>query len=301
MIKMIFSRTIFFLLFFLASTGAIAQEAATIKSSVDKNRILLGEPFQLTIEVSYPVGTANLFTGIDSIPHFESLDTPVVDSGSSGSTTTIKSIYTITSFDSGHWVIPAFIFSKTVKTDTIPIDVVFSEFDPKQPYHDIKDILEVEPAKKKQWWWYAAGGLLLLALLLIWLLRKKKKPVVPKLSVVIDPFEDALQQLVQLEKEKPAAKIYHTRLGEIFRLYVYRKKGILSLQKTTDDLILQIQNLGLNKEEYQRISQALRLGDFVKFAKYIPSQEDDKAALETVRRSIEEIQRISKEEIQRTS
>jgi hypothetical protein len=57
-------------------------------------------------------------------------------------------------------VIPSFVFAEGIVTDSIPVDVVFSEFNPEQDYHDIKDIIEVTPQKKKdkQWWWYLIGG-----------------------------------------------------------------------------------------------------------------------------------------------
>ncbi|MEO6610967.1 MAG: hypothetical protein ABIT05_09400 [Chitinophagaceae bacterium] len=288
--KMIFSRIIFCLLFSLSAFLGKAQFVATIKASVDKNRILIGEPFVLTVEAGLSADLAIKFISVDSIPHFELLETLAIDTTIKEGILYIRGLYRITSFDSGHWVIPSFSLSKTVKTDTIPIDIVFSEFDPNQPYHDIKDILEVEPAKKKQWWWYIGGGILLLVLLLTWLLRKKKPVMVVKPAVVIDPFEEAMRQLAQLKKEKPDTKNYYSTLTDIFRLYVFRKKGILSLQKTTGDLVIRLRDLDLDKDQFNKLSQSLQLSDFVKFAKYIPSPEDDIQAFSTIGRSIEAIE-----------
>ncbi len=288
--KMIFSRIIFLSLCFLTFQTGLAQGGPAIKASVDKNRILIGEPLQLTIEANLSRGVAISFVQVDSISHFELLDKPRVDTIQSGDGITIKAIYRITSFDSGHWVIPSFSLSKTVRTDTIPVDIVFSDFDPNQPYHDIKDILEVTPAKKKQWWWYVAGGALLLVLILGWLLRKKKTTLAVKPIAAIDPFEEAMKQLAQLQKEKPDPKSYYSKLTDIFRVYVSRKKGILSLQKTTGDLVIRLRDIGLDKEQFNKLSQSLQLSDFVKFAKYIPSPEDDKQAFEIIGRSIEAIE-----------
>jgi len=287
---MTFSRFIFFPFCIFAFHTGIAQAGSTVKASIDKNRILIGEPLQLTIIANLSPGTAISFVQVDSIKHFELLDKPSVDTINADGSITIKGIYRITSFDSGHWVIPSFILSPKLKTDTLPVDVVFSEFDPQQPYHDIKDILEVEPAKKKQWWWYIAGGVLLLGVLLVILLRKKKPVAVVKPVTAIDPFEEAMKQLSQLQKEKTDPKNYYSKLTDIFRLYVFRKKGILSLQKTTGDLVIRLRDLGLDKEQFNKLSQSLQLSDFVKFAKYIPSPEDDKQAFENIGRSIEAIE-----------
>ncbi len=172
---MIFKKQILFLFSLFVVQLVIAQGGSTIKASVDKNKILIGEPIQLTVEVYLSPESVKKFISIDSIEHFELLEKPIIDTTDKEGGLNIKGVYKITSFDSGHWVIPSFVLSKDVKTDTIPVDVVFSDFDPAQDYHDIKDILEANPAEKKaEWWWYAAGGALLLALLLFYLLKKKK-------------------------------------------------------------------------------------------------------------------------------
>ena len=282
-----FKKQIFFLVSLFFVQFVIAQGGATIKAFVDKNKILIGEPLQLTVEANFCPECVISFVSIDSISHFEFTDKPVVDTVNSKGVITIRGVYKITSFDSGHWVIPSFVLSPAVKTDTIPIDVVFSDFDANQDYHDIKDILEVEPSKRKTaWWWYVAAGALLLGLLMMYLLRKKKpvQKAIPK--AVINPFEEAMKQLEQLERDKPEPRQYHSKLTDIFRLYIFRKKGILSLQKTTTDLVLQLRNLDLQKEQFDKLSQSLRLSDFVKFAKYIPSTQDDKNCFEEIKNSI---------------
>jgi LPXTG-motif cell wall-anchored protein len=289
---MIFRNTLFIFLWITTGLNALGQSAATIKATVDKNRILIGEQALLTIEVQIPEKEPIRFVSIDSIEHFERLGKPEIDTLSNSSGTLLRGIYTITSFDSGHWVIPAFELSGGLKTDSLPMDVVFSEFDPKADYHDIKDILEANPEKKEdEWWWYAAGGGLLLLLLLIYFLRKRKPVAVAAIPVeTISPWEEAFRELNKLQADNPEARIYHTRLADIFRMYVYRKKGILSLQKTTDDLVLQISQLGIGESHFDELSKALRLGDLVKFAKNIPGAEDNKKAFEAIKKSIEAIE-----------
>jgi LPXTG-motif cell wall-anchored protein len=295
MIKMSFKHLIF-PFFFLFSIQVInAQDKATIQATVDKNKILIGEPLQLTIEAHLPPGSATSFVKIDTIDHFEFLDKRM-DTVNEGSGIFIKGIYSITSFDSGHWVIPSFILSRNthsvLKTDTIPIDVIFSDFDPNQDYHDIKDIIEVAPAKKKQQWWFIAAGAVLLVAIVIYLLRKKKPVLAAAPEIVIDPYEEAMKQLELLQRDKPGAKQYHSKLTDIFRLYIFRKKGILSLQKTTADLVLQLRDLHFSKEQFDKLSQALRLIDFVKFAKYIPTSDDDKQCFEEIKKSITTLEQL---------
>jgi hypothetical protein len=67
---------------------------------------------------------------------------------------------------------------------------------------------------------------------------------------------------------------------------VFRKKGIQSLQKTTDDLVSQLKTLSMPKEQFEELTQALRLTDFVKFAKYIPVAEDDRSTYDIIKKTI---------------
>ncbi|MBK9570670.1 MAG: hypothetical protein IPO53_12695 [Chitinophagaceae bacterium] len=288
---MIFFRSIFLSLCLLVVHVSMAQGKLSIKASVDKNRILIGEPIQLFIETGIPTGSGISFNPIDTINHFEFLGERVTDSIKKDGIISIRNIYTITSFDSGRWVIPSFTLSTGVRTDTIPVTVVFSDFNPNQDYHDIKDIIEISPAKKKPWWPYAAGGVLLLVLLLLFLMRKKNPGNRSTPEMVIDPYEEAMKELALLKKEKPGAKIFYSKLSDIFRLYIFRKKGILSLQKTTGDLILRLQDLNLDKEKFSKLAQSLQLSDFVKFARFVPPADDDRNSLETIQQTIEEIER----------
>jgi hypothetical protein len=286
-----FYRLIFYFFFLLTVRVTNAQVRATIKATVDKKSILIGEPLQLTIEANLSADFAISFVTIDTIGHFEFLDKPVFDTLLEDGGTTIRGVYKLTSFDSGHWVIPSFTIFSGLKTDTIPVDVIFSDFDPGQDYHDIKDIIEIAPPKKKQRWWFIAGGALFLAAVVIYLLRKKKPAPVTLPKIEIDPYKEAMQRLEQLQKDKPEAKAFHSELTDIFRLYVFRKKGILSLQKTTADLVLQLKDLNFTKEQFDKLSQALRLSDFVKFAKYVPTQQDDKKVFEEIYNSIMTIEK----------
>jgi BatD DUF11 like domain len=286
MIKNIFYKAILVLFFSTAVISGDAQNKVTVKASVDRNKILIGEPIHFTIEANIPVDQSIHFFSIDSLPHFEFLERQKIDTINSTVGTTIKQTINITSFDSGHWVIPSFVLEKNIATDTIPVDVGFSNFDPNQDYHDIKDIIEVNPVEKKNWLWFIVSGAVLFILIIIWLMTIKKKKIVPSAQPAVNPYEEAMKQLDQLQKENLPSKQYYSGLVDIFRLYIFRKKEILSLQKTTDDLILQLKSINLDKDQHAQLAQVLRLSDFVKFAKYIPINEDDANAFNAIKNSI---------------
>lgn len=270
---------------------ARSQGAIAVKATVDKEKILIGEPIELKLEADVPENELIRFFTIDSIPHFEFLSRDKIDTANTSRGTRLSQSMRITSFDSGQWVIPRFYLADSTATDSVLVDVSFSPFDPNQPYHDIKDVIDVETNEtKQQWWWWAAGGGVLLLIVLLYFLLRKKKPVQAKAAVPVDPFAEAMRELELLQKEKPDGKQYYSALVNIFRQYVLKRKGISSLQKTTDDLVLQLKNLSLSRDSFDQLSQALRLSDFVKFAKYVPSAEDDRQAFDTIKRSIQEIE-----------
>lgn len=289
---MITRKQIFFIAAILFTNLMMAQNGASIKASVNKNRILLGEPLVLTVETYLPANSKISYEPLDTIAHFEFLEKPIIDSSSENDGLKVIGKYTITSFDSGHWVIPSFILSKNIKTDTIPIDVVFSDFNPEQDYHDIKDIIEVKTKKEGVPWWVYAIAATLLVLTAILFARRKKKPVtIVKEKIIANPYEEAMQQLAILQNKNTDAKTYYAGLVNIFRLYVFRRKGILSLQKTTDDLIVQVKDVVNDREQFDKLSQALRLGDFVKFAKYIPAETDKEESFQHIRNTIINIEK----------
>lgn len=269
-----------------------AQDTTVVKATIDRSQIVIGEPIRLTLEADIPEHEPIRFFQVDSIPHFEFLKSENIDTSNTGRGTTLLQVIHLTSWDSGHWVIPAFTLRGNIVTDSLPVDVGFSPFNPDQPYHDVKEIIEVNPKeeeKKMKWWWIVVAGAALVIVMAL-LFRKKKKPVVQAVAPPPDPFREAIGKLEQLQKDKPEAKQYYSRLVDIFRGYLDAKKGIHSLQATSDDLIVKLKSLQLSKEQFEALAQSLRLGDFVKFAKYVPSPEEDQKSFTIIYTSIQQIE-----------
>jgi hypothetical protein len=68
---------------------------------------------------------------------------------------------------------------------------------------------------------------------------------------------------------------------------VSRKLAISSFERTNEELIIQLSRLNLPQKPFNSLVQALRISDFVKFAKYRPSEEDNINNLDIVRSSID--------------
>ena len=299
MIQMISHK--YFIAFFISiiiSFLSYAQNKIVVQATVDRNKIVIGEPVKFFLQATIPSGQPLHFFEIDTIPHFEFLKKEKVDTTVGSNNTTLKQVLRITSFDSGHWVIPAFILpgTKKMRTDSIGMDVGFAPFDANKDYNDIKDIIEVNPDEPdNSWYWYAAAAASVFVILMIYLLTRRKPKAKVTAQPAVNPYNQAMLQLRQLQNEnlpaKGEIKTYYSRLVDIFRFYVFHKKQLQSLQKTTDHLVVQMKSLKLNEERFNQLAQALRLSDFVKFAKYIPGEEDNRAAFEAIKNSIEEIEK----------
>ncbi len=112
---------------------------------------------------------------------------------------------------------------------------------------------------------------------------------------VPDPgiYKTSLARLESLQKnigEEP--KIFYTELVSIFRDYLHKRNGIQSYSKTTDDIGLQIGNLGLSSTPYQSLLQTLRMSDLVKFAKYQSGPSEKEESLKTIKENIITIENL---------
>ena len=287
-----FYTTILITVALILSFSGAAQKKTVVKATVNRTQILIGEPITLTLETDVPEHEPIRFFQLDSIPHFEFLNREKIDTVNTGSGTVLTQVMHITSFDSGHWVIPSMSLGENLATDSIPVDVGFSPFNPDSPYHDIKEIIEVNPQEKKEQieWWYIVAGAVALLLILVLVFRRKKKPVAEVVQPPADPYKEAMEQLKRLQAEKVDAKTYYSRLTDIFRVYVFEKKGIHSLQNTTHDLVAQLRGLNMPRDQFDQLEQGLMLSDFVKFAKYVPTPDNDKYVFDIIVRTIQQLE-----------
>ena len=291
------SYIVFFMFLLARSLSLSAQEIPTVKASVDKNQILIGEPIQYTIDVKSPFSADNVLPQFDSIPHFEMIEKANPDPVISAAGASYHLEWKLTSFDSGTRVIPAFsvmIGKQVFKTDSIPIEVSYGKVDTAGDYHDIKGIIAVENPDTKYIPW-AVGAIALIALaLFIWLFRQpptaNRQPDEIPVRARSTPLDEALASLALLKKmnlEEPASvKKYYSGLNDTLRIFLNRQLGLVTMEKTSEELIISLSRLNMEREQFSNLAAALRMGDFVKFAKYIPGPYENENNLELIRSSI---------------
>jgi len=286
--------TVFILSFVsLLFCNNIWAQSTHVSVTADKQKILIGEPLQLYFTTTAPKGSAVAPLHIDSIFHFEVLSRSKIDTQVKSNAIELKQTYTITSWDSGRWQIPAFQVAPGTNTKPIVVEVGYTPFDPKQDYNDVKDIIEVARPARTTWYWYLIGVALLVVLFLLLFPQKKKKSDATPISYE-GAYKEALQQLEKLKKQSADedAKRYYTVLIDIFRNYLQKRKNIQSFSKTTEDIAQQIKTLNLPDNQYNVLVQTLQESDMVKFAKYQPQPEETRTAWETIKNSIVTIENV---------
>lgn len=261
---------------------------------------MIGEAIELKLEARVPADTEARWFPVDSIFHFEFIDKGKIDTVITADARTYRQTLLITSFDSGRWALPAFplaIGNREYLTDSLPVSVAYANFDAKQDYHDIKDILEVENASLPYINWILLALAVLSLAAVVYFLRKKVNrvaaPVISKPLSKLSPLQEALQALEDLRKkgnmEQLPAKIFHTGINDILRWYLYRKSGIATMEKTSGELMLQLKQFNLPTADFTVLAQTLRMNDAVKFAKYQPALQENEQAMETIKTAVQQL------------
>ena len=292
----------------LCLTQAIFAQSPTINTSVDKDNILIGQQLNFRVQTSMPDNTyrLNWFSIPDSIGNFTVVKRNKIDTTRSNGNLNFSQDIVLTSFDSGRQLIPQIPLaistldsdsSFKIYTDSVAVNVTYAPTDSIMPFHDIKPIIEVK--RTFPWWAWALVALAIL-LLIAWIfflrkfLTKKKDTVI--FESKLSPYDEAMESLSSLEKEElpqnNEIKEYHLRLTEIFKRYLSRKSNTYQMHLTTDELLIELNELDLPKELIATFANCLRMGNAVKFAQYVPPAYENEKCFSQTKQMITAINNI---------
>lgn len=296
---MIKKLTIVLLATVLGWLPSLCQEV-TVKASLDSTYILIGAQANLKLEVIQEVDGPIIFPAIfDTITNvIEVLESSEIDSlRLENDLIQLTKNYKVTSFDSGYHVIPPFLFIKkgiddladTFSTNSLTLEVLLVPVDTSQAIKAIKAPEQIPYTFQDALPWLL-GVLLLLGLIIgLWFYFKRRKKSedgglfhpLPKEA----PHIIAFRALDKLKEEKlwqaGKVKAYHSQLTEIVRAYIEHRFQIKALERTSDEVLASIQNVGLeNKMPFEELRQILYLADLVKFAKGEPKPGDNNRSFE---------------------
>ena len=267
-----------------------------VRSNINRDNILIGETVSLTVEAYVPTGASVTWFNADTLPHFEILTKTGPDTSQTIDVKKFTQQFELTSFDSGQQFIPPFeimVNGQLYTTDSIGVTVAYTPFDANEDYRDIKDIIEVKNPSVKYVPWIIAGLALLSAGIVFFLWYKRRSAVQPlqeEAVTILTPYEEAMKALAVLATKNlnnGEVKTYYSEMNDILRRYVSRKFSVSTFERTNEELILELSAMGIPKDAFISLAQSLRMSDFVKFAKYRPSDDDNRNNLKIVTSSIE--------------
>lgn len=284
-IKIFISVCFLFLLGICSKTNGSSSEEI-VKAIVDTNQIRIGEQFHLELNaIAYP-NTEVFFPVIpDTFNHFEIVNRGRIDTVPASNPLKLRQQFTVTSFDSGFFVMPPFPFlvrnlkssvADTLTTEALLMGVRTIPVDTTKEIKDIKPLMNV-PYPWREKLPYLLGGLLLIVgLIYLAILYSKRKKVViiappkPKTPAHIR----TIQALKSIEEQKlwqnGFTKKYHIEVSDTIRGYIEERFGIHAMEQTSDDTLKLFGPQQINAVEKEKLQYILQLADMVKFAKVEP-------------------------------
>lgn len=272
-------------LLLVITTLTASTQKVLVTAKSDKQRILIGEQFTLSLQAMITSGAKVQWPRIDTLPHFEVMNASAVDTQKIRNGVMYKQTLLLTSWDSGSWVIPPITIQGS-RSLPVAVNVDHAPFDYNLPYNEVKTVIDVPKEKDFEWHWYLIGLVLIIMLFYLFFPEGKSKEVAHYKG---NAYEEALQQLHNLKisnSDPVEVKRYYTSLVQILRDYVYRKKKLYSYSKTTDDLVLLMKQLEIPEDQRAELTHTLMTTDMVKFAKYRPQKEENEKSLRNIRQAI---------------
>ena len=291
-----------------------------IKTSVDSTSIKIGEELIISFKVELDGIKKVVFPDTKSFGALEVIENYKTDTLIEKSNIALIKQYGLTQFDSGTYTIPQqkILFgNKTLLSDSIEINVLSIKVDTtKQKLYDIKPILQVKKPNLKK---TILNWLLILIAItaiisIVFYYWRKRELKTKNNSLSLPPYELAKLALSKLNEEKAfendEVKEFYSDLTLILRKYLNDKVYNHSLESTTDELLLKLNDLNksnkisLDEESIKNIEATLKRADLVKFAKSKPSIEmvrmDKKAILNEIESVKSGLPEPTKEEIENT-
>ena len=205
----------------------------------------------------------------------------------------LKGGVTITSFDEGIYYLPPLAVVKLneagavdtlvfdpqkLEVKTMPVDTATFEV------HDIKGQIRYPVTFSEVAPW-TAGGLAVAGLiaLIVWLIVKYGRKNNPEYQHKDPPHIVALRELDKYRGNAmwvpEKQKVFYSGITDALREYIDARYGIGAMEMTTAEIFADMKNTDVPKELQDELRELFERADFVKFAKFTASDEDNAGAL----------------------
>lgn len=305
-------KILLFLVFF--SFVNFAQQVE-IAAKIDTNIITIGDQLTLTLDlkkslnqnISFPMLLDTITSEIEIVS-----ETPIDTLSTINNIVILQKKYTLTSFDSGMYVLPQFNFTVNsedtlVTNETILLQVLTLQIDTtQQKIADIKQPFEAPMTFMEfmdEYYMYILSGLIIIALLILalWYRKRFKNTSEIEKPRIEKPKEPAhiiaLRNLESLKEQKlwqsNRTKEYYVQLTDIIRVYMFNRFDVYAMEMTSDEILTAVSQLPeVNEELKNKTRLFLTTADFVKFAKANPLPNEHDTSMKTVYSFVEDTKRV---------
>ncbi len=275
-------------MYFLGGTS-LASDNIEVSTSVDKNEITVGDIIEYNVTVKFDKDFKLDFPekGLN-LGEFELLDFSKSESEAEGLVVR-NYIYKISIYNTGDFELPFVEFQyidrdgkEKIKKTEKPCKIKVKSILPEDA-NDIRDIKS--PREFINPFPYSLVFIIILLVIIILLfifiglriyftINKRKEIISPLLSPEVEAYK-ALDELVSSDLlNNGEIKEFYIRLSDIIRRYVERRFNIMTFEKTTEEIMAQIERREEERIIIDSLNTLLMDFDLVKFAKFIPSMNE---------------------------
>ena len=273
--------------------GHMSAQNVTVDAQIDSVQRLIGQQAKIKIEVTansdsrivMPTFDKEIVEGVE-IVHKAEPDTLYLNDRKRME---ITDVYTVTSFDSALYMIPAFEIlvdgdpyytrELALAVYMMPIDTtnLDSFFGPKDIWHTS---LMWDDCKESFWLFIA---FVLFVSAFVWVLVRylNNKPIIRivKVTPKLPPHVVALNEIERIkgdDKWRVAghSKEYYTELTDTIRAYMNERFGFNAMEMTTSEIVENLMRVS-DKDTIKELEELLVMADLVKFAKFEPPMNEN--------------------------
>ena len=288
----------------LASRGKVVQMTGSFLQPLqERDSILIADQVRYGFDLSqveegtvfgFPQLKDTLITNIRIVENW-GMDTLKVKKQKKGQPglMDLRGGITITSFDEGIYILPPLAVQRVTKdgvvdtlvfdpqrmeVKTMPVDT--ATFKP----HDIKGQMTYPVTFREVAPWVAGGlafaGLVALA---VWLIVRYRRRHDPEYIHKDPPHIVALRKLDKFRGNAmwvpEKQKAFYSGITDALREYISERYGIGAMEMTTAEIFEDMKSTDAPKELLAELKDLFERADFVKFAKFVASDEDNASAL----------------------
>ena len=267
------------------------------ESGLSKDSILVGEQVVWSTQMVLPQNQELMFAPYASVVEAEKapvdvihdivLDTLAIKNGMKE----LQVKLLLTSFDSGYYKLPLMV-ALTPQGDTIYLDSPFLDVT-NMPVdtanfvmHPVKGQMKYPVTFQEVIPWSALAIVLgALGYLLYRYIRyrKENKGLFGKSAVSDPPHIVALRELDRIRGEQlwqnGEEKLFYTGITDALREYIEARYGVCAMEKTSSEIMADLSEKKIGQRNYKELDELFKTADLVKFAKYVPANEENEEAI----------------------